>query len=214
MYQDHVSIINAGMRADPDTFARGVTFAFLSIRTQFVRVAEQMAQVDAVGSNARALWGHKRGAYDYLRKNKYLLYWDMVEEVKTSEEAIAALCRIPGLGIVKAAFVCQMMGHDIGCLDTRNIQRLGLNPREWRSDGEARKDTVAFKRKIARYVDTTQGRAEELWNDWCNDVSNVYKVSAEEISRDHLIIVPTRLRAKLILEPVPMITRYEIPFAA
>lgn len=213
MYQDHVSIINAGMRADPDTFARGVTFAFLSIRTQFVRVAEQMAQVDAVGANARALWGHKRGAYDYLRLNKFRLY-ETVTAMKDTAAAVGELTSIPGMGIVKAAFVCQMIGHDIGCLDTRNIQRLGLNPREWRSDGEERKGTAAFKRKIARYVDTTSGRAEELWDDWCKDVSNVYKVSAEEISRDHLIIVPTRLRAKLALQPVPMITRYEIPFAA
>lgn len=213
MYQDHVSIINAGMRADPDTFARGVTFAFLSIRTQFVRVAEQMKQVDNAGHKAQALWGHKRGAYDYLRKNKYAL-WQFMISAHTSEEAINIITAIPGMGIVKGAFVCQMMGHDVGCLDTRNVQRLGLNPREWRTDGGARKSTDAFKRKIVRYVDATQGCAERLWNDWCADVANVYKVSPENISADHLIIVPTRQRKSLVLDRVPVIKRYDIPFAA
>jgi hypothetical protein len=212
MYQDHVSIINAGMRADPDIFARGVTFAFLSIRTQFVRVAQQIAEVEAAGTKARALWGHKRGAYDYLRKNKYQLYDEMTYS-KDTEKAISYLTTIPGMGIVKSAFVCQLMGHDVGCLDTRNIQRMGLNPREYRTDGESRKQGLAFKRKISRYVDATYGKAELLWNDWCKDVASVYKVSAEEISRDHLVIVPPQLRRTYRDGPaVPIIRKPELPF--
>lgn len=214
MYRDHVAIISAGMRADPDTFARGVTFAFLSIRTQFPRVAEQMRQVDAAGHKAQALWGYKRGAYDYLRKNKFSL-WGAMLEARLPENALEIVSAVPGIGIVKAGFVAQMMGFDIGCLDTRNIQRLGLNPREWRSDGEPYKNTLAFKRKIARYVEYTYGRAEELWDDWCTDVAGVYKVTAEEISRDHLVIVPPEVRRVIKIEPVPMFGHHtDIPFAA
>lgn len=106
------------------------------------------------------------------------------------------------------------MGHDVGCLDTRNVQRLGLNPREWRTDGEDRKQTAAFKRKVSRYVDATEGRAEELWNDWCKDVSEVYKVTPEQISRDHLIIVPASIRRLVVPVPVPVVSRIDIPFAA
>jgi hypothetical protein len=200
------------MRADPDIFARGITFVFLSIRTQFVRVAQQIAEVEAAGTNARALWGHKRGAYDYLRKNKYALFDAMVSAHDT-ENAIGLITTIPGVGIVKAAFVCQLMGHDVGCLDTRNIQRMGLNPREYRTDGEARKQGLAFKRKISRYVDATYGKAEPLWNDWCEDVAKIYKVSAEEISRDHLVIVPPQLRRIYADGPaVPIIRKPELPY--
>jgi len=107
------------------------------------------------------------------------------------------------------------MGHDIGCLDTRNISRLGLNPREWRTDGADRKLTAAFKRKIGRYVDATSGRAEELWDDWCMDVAGVYKVTAEEISRDHLVIIPPRQRQLYRnASIVPVVMRQDIPFAA
>lgn len=214
MYQEHVRIINAGMRECPDVFLRGVTFAVLSIRQQFVTVTRALAEVEAAGTNARSLWGCKRGAYDFLRKNKIAL-WKSVVSSERSEEAIEHLCSIPCLGIVKAAFVCQMMGHDVGCLDSRNVERLGLNPREWRTDGAERKQGCAFKRKIHRYVDATAGRAEELWNDWCEDVAGVYKVGAEEISRDHLVIVPASIRARVrnIASAVPVVRRENIPFA-
>lgn len=213
MYQEHVRVISAGMRGDPDVFVRGVAFAILSIRQQFVTVTRALAEVERAGLNARSLWGCKRGAYDFLRKNKISL-WNAAVGSERSEDAIEHLCSVPCLGIVKAAFVAQLMGFDIGCLDTRNIQRLGLNPREWRSDGAERKATPAFKRKVGRYVDATAGRAEELWNDWCEDVAGTYKVTAEEISRDHLVIVPPRLRKRFPLDPVPVIGRQQIPFAA
>lgn len=214
MYQDHVPILNAGMRLDPDTFVRGVTFAFLSMRTQFIRVAGQMAEVDRAGSNARALWGFKRGAYDFLRLNKFDLHTRVVAATD-SETAIAALTTIPGMGIVKSAFVCQMMGHDVGCLDTRNIKRLGLDPNEYKTRGEHDKTTAAFKRKVGRYVDATNGQAEALWNDWCEDVAKVYAVSGEDISRQHLVIVPKSVRRGLgSVGDVPVVVRHEIPFAA
>lgn len=215
MYREHVPTLNAAMRDDADIFLRGVTFAVLSIRTQFIRVSGQMAEVEAAGSQARALWGFKRGSYDFLRKNKFAL-WDSVRAAGDSESAISHLTTIPGVGIVKAAFVCQMMGHDIGCLDTRNIQRLGLNPREYRTDGEARKSTDAFKRKVGRYVDATSGKAQELWDAWCQDVAKVYAIPANDISREHLVIIPTGQQRHYALEaqPVPMVARIDIPFAA
>lgn len=212
MYQGHVSILNAGIRHDPDLFCRAVTFAVLSIRQQFPTAVQSMAQVAEVGSKARALWGYKRGAYDYLRLNKFRL-WESVCAANDSETALQLLTEIPGLGIVKAAFVLQMMGHDIGCIDSRNIARLGLNPREWRSDGAERKETPAFKRKIARYVEFTGGRAEELWNDWCEDAGKEYSLNAETISEMHLVVIPRHLQ-KLYKtgKSVPVISKGVVPF--
>lgn len=211
MYRDHVAILNSAMRHDPDIFLRGVTFAVLSIRQQFPLVCDQLTEVDVASTKARALWGYKRGAYDFLRSHKFDL-WSQICDAKSSEVAIEALCRIPGLGIVKSAFVAQMMGHDIGCLDSRNIHRLALNPREWRSDGSTYKNTLAFKRKIGRYVDYTNGKAETLWNDWCVDAAGAYSVSADDISKRHLCIVPLSYRRGLSLDPVPMVSRSVIPF--
>lgn len=201
MYAEHVPIINAGMRHSPEIFARGVTFAFLSMRTQFIRLNEQMKQVDAVGATAQALWGFKRGAYFHLRKHCNALFHSVSASLDPVD-GILHLCTIPGMGIVKSAFVLQMMGHDVGCLDTRNMARLGIHPREYRTDGV--KTGNAFKRKVERYVSFTDGQAQELWNAWCEDVAGVYKTTAEDISKDHLIIVPSRYRS-LPREKVPCI---------
>jgi hypothetical protein len=210
MYRDHVAILNAGIRHDPDIFCKAVTFAVLSMRQTFVSAVQSMKTF--TGMTDRHLWGFKRGAYDFTRKNKFCL-WERAKAAQSSESGLEVLTEIPGLGIVKAAFVLQMMGHDIGCLDSRNVQRLSLNPREWRTDGPARKQSPAFKRKIQRYVDFTAGRAEELWNDWCEDAARVYHVSADEISRDHLVILSGKRRSEFgEFLPVPLIGKTETPF--
>lgn len=210
MYQDHVSILNAGIRHDPDIFCKAVTFAVLSIRQQFLTAVQSLKEFSGVTD--RHLWGYKRGSYDYLRQNKVALWRDACSSL-ASDDGLRILTAIPGLGIVKAAFVLQMMGHDIGCLDSRNINRLNLNPRQYRSDGEGRKNSPAFKRKIAEYVSETQGLAEKLWNDWCCDLAkNTLGVSGEEISAMHLAIVQGRVKEfRQGIVPVPVVTKAEIP---
>lgn len=191
MYATHVPAINACMRGSVDGFKRGVMFAVCSIRQPITLVPEQLAEVLQHGASAPGLFGHKLQAFDYLEDNAASLWRDVCA---TSDpcEAIARLCDVPGLGIVKAAFICQFLGFDVACLDTRNIKREGRNPRAYRSDGPARKATKAFQRKIARYVAETAGKAEFYWNAWCEDVARVYKMSALEISELHLAILTPR----------------------
>jgi hypothetical protein len=211
MYLNHVPTINAAMRECPKTFARGVMFAILSARVQFPRVPIQMKELDRMGARAACLWGWKRGAFDYVTEHRDTL-WHETCAARDSEEAILILCRIPGMGIVKAAFVLQFLGHDIACLDTRNIMREGLDPRAYRSDGPACKARPAFARKARRYVTQTQGRAQELWDAWCGDVAGVYGMQAAQISAMHLAIVPARQR-HLTSPLVPFIGLSEpIPF--
>lgn len=208
MYANHVPIINSAMRADVDVFARGVMFAVLSARTQFVTVEAQLKELDERGAKARCLFSWKRDAYLYLKKHK-LQIWRDTCAATDSEDALKILCQIPGLGIVKAAFVLQFIGHDIACLDVRNIVREGRNPRAFRTDGK--KIGAAFERKVARYVSETQGRAIELWDTWCGDVAETYKLTAHQVSEVHLRIVPLRLRA-LPVQACPHITANQIPF--
>ena len=191
MYADHVPLINAHMRASVEGFTRGVMFAVCSIRQPVTLVPEQLDELDAYGMSAPALFGHKLDAYEYILDNAASL-WRDVCAARDPVAAIERLCEVPGLGIVKAAFICQFLGFDVACLDTRNIKREGRNPRAYRSDGEERKKTKAFKKKIARYVGETQGNAEHYWNAWCEDVARVYKKSAEEISELHLAVCKRR----------------------
>lgn len=197
MYAKHVPIIEYAMRQDVDTFCKGVMFAVLSARVQFARVPEQCRELAENGQEARCLWSWKYDAYKYLEQHKATIWRAVCACPKTkigANHAIANLCRIPGLGIVKAAFIAQMLGHNVACLDIRNIQRDGRNPRAYRSDGEARKVMPAFTAKIARYVDETWGTAEHYWNTWCNEVGPDYGMTGEACSMEHVTaIVPKRL---------------------
>lgn len=205
MYAEHVPIINAAMRASPEVFMRGCMFAVLSARTQFVLVPDQMKCVRKRGEKSPALWNWKFDAYCYLNENVEHIH-KLVCNQRDTGAAMALLCAVPGLGIVKGAFVLQMLGHDIACLDVRNVQREGLNPRAYTSH---HKTSKRWSQLIAQYVEQTQGRAQELWDVWCHDVAGTYGLSAEKISEMHLTaIVPKSMRQMAPIAPISQ----QIPF--
>jgi hypothetical protein len=184
-------MIGAGMRENPDTFIRGVLFAVCSIQQSIIRVPMQLRDIDR--GNLSPLFGHKREAYDYLQDHGCGVWHDIAWRTErapdVAEYVIGALCKVPGLGIVKSAFIAQMLGHDVACLDTINIRREKRNPRAYRSDGPDRKSTAAFQRKIQRYVAETFGRAEHYWNSWCIDRADFYEMTPEEMSAIHLEVI-------------------------
>jgi hypothetical protein len=88
---------------------------------------------------------------------------------------------------VKGAFIAQLMGYDIACLDARNVSREARNPRAYRTDGKTPRQ---LEPKVRLYVGETFGRAAEYWDLWCEDVAQAYGRTAQEISELHLAIVP------------------------
>jgi hypothetical protein len=209
MYAEHVPIIAAGMRDNHITFVRGALFAVLSARVPFQRVPELLADVDRNGSQAQSLFAWKWDAYAHLTEHGEQLWGSLCRSTDIAD-ALWSVTRVPGVGIVKGAFILQLMGFDVACLDTRNIKREGRNPRAYRSDGEAGKATPAFRAKIDRYIADCGGRAQEYWDTWCNDLGQQYGTSGEDISRRHLTaIIPrreTQTRFILTAEPCPVIS--------
>lgn len=179
MYSDDVPVIDKAMRGDVNAFKRGLLFALCSIRQQVLNVPDQMERI--CRGDLEPLWGSKIKAWDYIESNADAL-WKRSKIALTPREAVNVLLRVPGLGIVKSAFVAQMMGHDVACLDSRNVKREGMNPRAYRTDGKAPYD---LRRKVAHYCDTTQGRAQELWDVWCNEVAKANNMTGDSISRLH-----------------------------
>lgn len=188
MYDTHVPVISAAMRADAETFARGCMFAILSIRQPIRNVPAMLDDLDRERSNSRFLMGYKRAAYHHITLNAARLQ-EAVLGAAGPCEAILALCETPGLGIVKAGFICQLAGLDVACLDSRNVTREGRRPREFRTDGKS-PQTRAFKRKVERYVGETGGRAREYWDAWCNYVAPFHNLTPHAVSELHLAIVP------------------------
>ncbi len=185
MYCEHVPAIAAYMRATPDNFMRGALFALLSIRQRFVTVPRQLVDVEKRGEKSAFLFGSKLNAYRYLKRHKRDLF-----AVCTGEDtraALLAMSSVPGFGVIKAAFVLQLAGHDVACLDSQNIERERRNPREYRTIPNRK--GKAWANKVDRYLSDTGGKARHYWDAWCDYVGPQYNMSGEECSAVHLAIV-------------------------
>lgn len=188
MYAEHCPAISNGMQSDPEIFKRGCVFVILSIRQIIDRVPGQMDEVDELRSQAPCLFGWKRSAYQHIQLNGARLQ-KTLNATQDPAGAIRALLEVPGLGIVKAAFVAQLFGFDIACIDSRNAEREGRKQRAFEYD-KSRPAGARLDRLLALYLSATHGRAQEYWDAWCAFVGPGYGMTAEECSALHLVILP------------------------
>jgi len=193
MYADHVPKIRDGMRSDPETFARGVMFAILSIQQPITRVPAMLRDVARVGDSSSALNpAMKYDGWQYMQDHATATWRDVCALENTRDALVRLLC-VPSLGIVKAAFVCQFLGHDIGCLDTHNLRKLGLPMDSFKNHAlRGGRSVQGFSsRQIDNYFSIAygRGRGRRFWDNWCNERAPAYAVTAEEISALHLEIV-------------------------
>lgn len=196
MYKDHcLGTIAPAMRADIGVFQRGIMFAVCSIRQPTIGVPDQIAILFDGVQDENPLFGHKFKAWAYINDaSNIATLWNACLDAyhdggrKGTRAAIMSLLHIPGLGIVKAAFIAQLMGFNVACLDARNVARDGRDPRAFRTDGKA---PAKLGRKLDAYLKETYGKARKYWDAWCRDVAAAYDRTPEQISELHLVIVPS-----------------------
>lgn len=183
--------IRDAMRHDVAMFRRGAMFAVCSIRQATINVPGQLAVLFDGEPGENPLFGVKHASFAYLMGPEGETLWqDILSRPMTragAQAAILDLLRVPGLGIVKAGFVAQLMGFNVACLDSRNITREGRNPRAYRTDGRT---PEALAPKVAAYVGETYGKARAYWDAWCKDVAAAYDRTPQQVSELHMAIVP------------------------
>lgn len=202
MYKEHcIAAIAPAMRDDLSVFRRGFMFAVCSIRQATINVPDQLGVLFDGAEGENPLFGHKfnawahisddaKAAYLWKKLNFYYCLKDTFRDRPTraaTSVALETLLEVPGLGIVKSAFILQLMGFDVACLDSRNVKREKRNPREFRTDGLP---ATKLRAKVGAYLDETFGRAAEYWDAWCADVATSYSMTAEAVSALHLSILP------------------------
>ena len=79
----------------------------------------------------------------------------------------------PGFGIVKAAFVAQLVlppSPSGGCLDRHHLRAAGLDTRTF---GRVPTNIVHLRQHITAYLDTCKqlGGSDRLWDAWCTQLS-------------------------------------------
>lgn len=190
MYAQDVPSIKEFAEASPEGLASVITFALLSARTRFERLQHDVASVRKHGIDSPALWGWKRDGYLFVQANKADLH--SVEPSRLSVMAAMDLfvSTVPGLGLIKAGFVCQMLGQEVACLDARNREQLGVDTRFFDMHNKGLSSRTR-QRRISEYLafSTYTGGAQYWWDDWCNRMGDRLGTTGDDISRQHVKLV-------------------------
>lgn len=184
-------IANACAR-DLATFKRAALVCMLSARRPFEIVSKV---VDDVQSNGRAsIWpsaAQWRGI-SWIETNGAALRDSIIANRDNAPLAMLAATQCPALGLAKGGFLCQMMGVDVGCLDTHNVDKYELDRSALRLNKGARELTRL--RHLTAYVDLCQnlGGSNFLWGAWCEYLATLYPDvyrSGDAVSRLHVAYV-------------------------
>ena len=209
MFKDHNPIINEYMQANAQQMIDGIMFVVLSVKTPFHTMAKQMQDYRDKGVDSKYVWGFKRQTYDYLQEHGQDLYDELMDlstrtkfgdlKFKGREiwchrdrQMMLVLTDVPGLGVVKAGFVMQMMFGRVGCIDVHNLRRFyKVSEKDVQFVKTATDNTKRVK--IDNYVNICRGNrsTQKLWDQWCEQLTdkkcNKSKFSSgDEVSAFHV----------------------------
>lgn len=191
MYHEHVPAIRDWALERPYNFLGLSAFVLLTIRQPIQGTPITVAHVARYGHESKFLFGHKRQGFLYVRDNAADLLAAARHAVATddAEAALHAFTAIPCLGLVKAGFLAQCLGLDVGCLDQHNSELFQLSRADVRLDKST--SIAAQAKAIVRYLDRCHalGGAAHLWDNWCAYVAgrtlDLFS-SAEAVSAIHI----------------------------
>lgn len=157
--------INEHCQQSADNNADMVMMVVLSIQQPWHAVGVQMRDYKALGADSRFVWGNKRKTFDWLQEHKEALYRDAMDS-KTDSELMQAFLQVPGLGLAKAGFCCQLFAGRVGCIDVHNLRRLNIAPSVLTMDKKTKPETQ--RKKIDAYISACKSRRTSwLWDSWC-----------------------------------------------
>lgn len=195
MYKEDVASIKA-MGASPKGFVNVVAFTMATIQMPLQTCLMQCQDISVNGYNSKYLWGWKKDGYDYAvaYRNTILHKLDVIRGdyygQDAAAKAVALLSHTPGLGVVKAGFVAQMLGFDVACLDRHNLRKLGIDERSIKLDAKANEKKRLDKSKEYVALCNSTGGSEYWWNEWCGFVAgskyNKRLDTAEKVSKFHV----------------------------
>jgi len=197
MYKTHAIEISEHALKTPKGLLDVITFTFSTIQQPLSTSLNQLNDIDINGIDSKYLFGSKRNGLKYARENIVKLFWDVQELKKESLTDVEIVCKavrlfmeIPGLGCVKASFVCQMLGFNVACIDSHNLNRLGMALKDVTIPTSLTEKTKM--KKIKAYVHLTQKQGTVYWWDsWCDYVAekggmNKALTTGEMVSEFHV----------------------------
>lgn len=152
-----------------------VAMVLCSIRQPWNAIGDQLADVRQNKAASKYLFGFKRNGYLYAVEHKARLYRKVLDCRRGRCEVIdlmRELMKVPGLGLVKAGFVVQLLCGEVGCMDSHNIKRFGLDasffiiPKRVNVADQLQ----VIDGKIEAYIALCEanGGCQYLWDSWCD----------------------------------------------
>lgn len=191
MYSRDMPAMRNHALASPEGLTDVITFVLCTIQQPLQSVKRQMADIRANGASSKYLFGSKRMGYQYACDHAEVLHAAVVKAAEVGDVvgAVDVLSNVPGLGVVKASFVAQIVGLEASCLDTHNLKRLGLAESAFKMPKGLKHETRLSKIRAYLALCVKSGGAEYWWNSWCETVAgnraNKSLVSADVVSRYH-----------------------------
>ncbi len=170
MFKQHQPKISRWALRSKDNSAKLLICVSSTIQTLTPRVIIEYPDILKHGKKSSACWGMKQQTYDFVWQNKDWLY-RLLKDTKQGKiklsQCLAELTKIPGLGLPKAGFVMQLALGEVGCMDTHNLQRFGLQAQTFKF-GKNASDKLR-QAKALLYIEACKdaGGCEYLWDSWC-----------------------------------------------
>jgi hypothetical protein len=191
MYAEDQPLMAAHGLSSPDGLVDVITFVLCTIKQKLNLVGRQMEDIRVNGAESKYLFGSKRDGYRYAVEHKEVLFAAVSKGVAIGDVVgtVDVLTSVPGLGMVKASFVAQILGLDVACLDIHNLKALGLPETAFKLPKGVKRETKLAR--IAAYVKTCAdtGGSAYWWNRWCTYVAGrrgSHLKTPEEVSRYHV----------------------------
>jgi|TARA_S200002703_G_C3786124_1_gene242361 hypothetical protein len=173
MYNRDMPVLARHGFSSADGFADICTFVFCTIQQPLQSVGTQLADIRINGADSKYLFSAKRKGYRYVQQHKRMLWRGLMIAKQKNDviRAVELLTNIPSLGMAKAGFVAQCLGFNVACLDSHNLDRLGM-PRSAMRLCKRTKRAVRHKKIVAYVTLTQQHGAKYWWDTWCEYVAD------------------------------------------
>lgn len=177
MYTRDVSAISAHALGTPQGLMDVIEFVLCTIQQPLQQVLPQRLDIVKNKQDSKFLFGSKRDGYKFAQEHKAFLWRVMHDILKRDDsderkaDLIQHFMQVPGLGMVKAAFVVQCIGGGTACIDSHNLKRLGLPETAVKVSSKLKPETI--RKKVIAYVQMCDetGGSEYWWNTWCAHVA-------------------------------------------
>ncbi len=192
IYSNDIKACNEFAQTSAVNLKRAALFVLATVQQQLETVPVALTDITEIGTASRFSWGSKKRGIEYLNENIRALFCDAKRFRNNPAQLMRVFLRIPGLGLVKSGFLCQIFAGLVGCIDTHNIKLYEIPLSALRLNYAAKPKSI--EKKIAQYISLCEGLggAYFLWSNWCDFVARLRPYnwqSGAEVSQFHLDVI-------------------------